>query len=219
MCPSERPAQHAVKHRLGSRRRAQATIGVVLAGGAGRRMGGSKGIVKLGGRPLISYPVDAVKSALGSVAVVAKIDSELPSLAGAAVWIEPDSPRHPLAGIVHALELAGGAPVMVCAADMPFVTPQVVRAIASADPRGAPAVVAARGEELQPMLGCYQPEAGELLAVALGHDDVRLTDAVAALGPRLYAVEDPDALFNVNTPDDLLVAAGMLDRRRAPIRT
>jgi molybdopterin-guanine dinucleotide biosynthesis protein A len=169
-------------------------------------------MVKLGGRPLISYPVQAVKAALGAVAVVAKIDSELPSLAGAAVWIEPDTPRHPVAGIVHALELAGGRAVMVCAADMPFVTPDLVRAIARRDPAGAPAVVAVCDGALQPLLGCYQPQARELLTPALTEPGVRLTEAVAALSPRLYEVGDPDALFNVNSPDDLLVAAGMLDR-------
>ena len=43
-------------------------------------------------------------------------------------WDEPDEPRHPLTGIVHALERAGG-PVLVCAADMPFVTPGTLRAL------------------------------------------------------------------------------------------
>ena len=39
-----------------------------------------------------------------------------------------------------------------------------------------------------------------------------MRDAVAALGPRLLQVDDPEALFNVNAPDDLLLAAAMLDR-------
>ena len=176
-------------------------------------------MVKLGGRPLITYPVAAMHEALGEVAVVAKADSELPSLAGAAIWIEPECPRHPVAGIVHALELAEGRPVMICAGDLPLVTPGLIAGIAGADPKGAPAVIGSRAGSLQPLLGCYQPPARQLLAPAIARRDVRLIEAVQAIGPSLYEVTDPDCLFNVNTPDDLLVAAGMLDRRGAAGRS
>jgi molybdopterin-guanine dinucleotide biosynthesis protein A len=37
--------------------------------------------------------------------------------------IEPDAPSSPLLGIVEALALAGDRPVLVCPADLPFVTP------------------------------------------------------------------------------------------------
>lgn len=181
-------------------------------------MGGPKALVKLGGRPLITYPLEAVWRALGNVAVVAKIGSELPELPGLTVWIEPDLPRHPLVGIVHALELADGRPVLVCAADLPFVTAALVSAIASADAGGAPAVVATGRRGIQPLLARYEPEARGLLSgwVSASPGEVRLTELVARIGARTVEVADEDALFNVNSPDDLLLAAAMLDRRQAP---
>ena len=97
-------------------------VGAILAGGGGRRIGGDKAIVELPGRPLICYPLEAVREALGQVAVLAKADTELPSLPGVTVWIEPDARRHPLVGITQALALADGRPVLVCAADLPFVS-------------------------------------------------------------------------------------------------
>jgi len=39
-------------------------IGAVLAGGAGRRLGGSKATVQLGGRPLLAYALGALRGAL-----------------------------------------------------------------------------------------------------------------------------------------------------------
>jgi molybdopterin-guanine dinucleotide biosynthesis protein A len=189
-------------------------LGVVLAGGLGRRMGGSKATVELNRRPLISYPLEALWRALGDVAIVAKFDTELPSVPGAVVWIEPEEPRHPLTGIVHAISLAEGRPVVVCASDMPLVTPDLVGRIARADPRGTPAVVASVGGEIQPLLGCYQPSALGPLSVAV-RDPGPLGETVAALGPTRYEVEDPECLFNVNSPDELLQASGLLDRRRA----
>ena len=190
-------------------------VGVVLAGGSGRRMGGSKAAVKLGGRALITYPLEAVWRALGHATVLAKIDSELPDLPGVTVWIEPQDPQHPLVGLVHALEFAEGRPVLVCAADLPFVTAEEVAAIADADPGEAAAVVASHQGRLQPLLGCYRPQALRPLASSLGMPRARLTDTVAALAPRRHEVSDAEVLFNVNTPQDLLIASGMLDRRLA----
>jgi molybdopterin-guanine dinucleotide biosynthesis protein A len=196
------------------RRRAE-PIGVILAGGSGRRMGGSKATVELSGRPLISYPLEALAAALRDVAIIAKPDTELPSLPGVTVWIEPQSPQHPLVGIVESLALAAGRPVLVCAADLPFVSSELIGSLARCDPQGAPAVIAARCGAIQPLLGCYQPSALEHLSRAAG-EEPPLRELVRAMSPRLLEVEDPDALFNVNAPDDLLQAAAMLDQRRHP---
>jgi molybdopterin-guanine dinucleotide biosynthesis protein A len=190
----------------------------VLAGGLGRRIGGSKAIVRLSHRPLISYPLEAMWRALGNVVIVAKIDTELPSLPGVAVWIEPAEPRHPLTGILHALSLAEGRPVFVCAADMPLVTSELIRGIAQAGPESAPAAVASVQGALQPLVACYRPAALELLRRTATDPDMSLRDVVAAIEPAICEVDDPDTLFNVNTPDDLLQAAAMLDRRRKPPR-
>jgi molybdopterin-guanine dinucleotide biosynthesis protein A len=189
-------------------------IGVILAGGLGRRIGGSKATVKLRGRPLISYPLAAVATALGEVAIIAKPDTKLPDLPGVTVWIEPATPRHPLAGLMHALSLAGDRPVFACAADLPFVTPALVDRIAHADAAGAPAVVAAHRGAMQPLLGCYQPRTIQLLGRAGLGEGVALREAIAAIDPLLFDVDDADELFNVNSPDDLLQAAAMLDRKR-----
>jgi molybdopterin-guanine dinucleotide biosynthesis protein A len=191
-------------------------VGAILAGGGGRRIGGDKAIVELNGRPLISYPLEAVRQALGHVAILAKADTKLPYVSGVTVWIEPDARRHPLVGITQALALADGRPVLVCGADLPFVTTKLVQRLAKANPGRAPAVVASADGVIQPLLGCYQRRALELLR--RGAQDVSrpVRDSVAALEPVLLEVDDPDEVFDVDSPADLLQAAAMLDRRVAP---
>jgi molybdenum cofactor guanylyltransferase len=186
---------------------------VVLAGGFGRRIGGGKATVELCGRPLLSYPLRALAAALDEVAVLAKADTALPSLPGVTVWIEPQQPRHPLLGIHQALALADGRAVVVCAVDLPFVSTELITKLATADAGGAPAVLAARYGAVHPLLGRYEPAAAELLPAPAGN--VALIEAVTAIGPRLLEVSDPDELFNVNAPEDLLHASAILDRRRA----
>jgi molybdenum cofactor guanylyltransferase len=179
-------------------------IGVVLAGGRGRRMGGpSKPAQPLAGRTLILYPLAALGSRCERVAVVCKRSTELPALPdGVERWDEPDEPRHPAAGIAHALERARDE-VMVCAADMPFVGAAeclALRAAAAGDV-DAPAVVARSDGRLEPLFAVYRPRALPSLSEVSG----RLTDAVEALSPAV--VELPaGVLRSVNTPEELAAA-------------
>src|ERR1700748_1177591 len=158
-------------------------IGAIMAGGRGLRIGGQKATVELHGKPLICYPVEAVRQVLNRVAILAKTGTRLPALPGVAVWIEPERPRHPLVGITQALALAGGRPVLICAGDLPFVTPELIRRLVKAAPGRAPAVVACARDRMQPLLGCYQPRALELLAGPAREGTGRLMDAVAAVQP------------------------------------
>src|SRR4051812_34291971 len=93
--------------------------------------GASKAGALLAGRPLIHYPLTALGETCETVAVICKESTVLPETASAERWNEPAEPRHPLTGIVHALERAR-APVLVCAADMPWVTPDACRTLLAA---------------------------------------------------------------------------------------
>ena len=182
-------------------------IGAVLAGGAGRRLGGrSKAAVMLGDRPLVSFPLAALGSVCERVAVVCKPDSDLPNLKAAERWDEPPEPRHPLTGILHALERAGG-PVLVCAADMPYVTGDACRTLLAAAGTGGPAVVAVSEGVLQPVLGLYAPAA--LGALRDAPADAPLTATLEALDPVRVALP-PAIVRSVNTPEDLAEAEDAL---------
>jgi molybdopterin-guanine dinucleotide biosynthesis protein A len=189
-------------------------VGAILAGGGGRRIGGDKAVVELRGRPLISYPLEAVREALGTVSILAKADTRLPYVTGATVWIEPEPRRHPLVGIVQALALAEGRPVLVCGADLPFVSAQLIKRLARANPGRAPAVIACTRGEMQPLLGCYQRRALPLLREDALAASCPVRETIAAIDPVLLEVDDPEELFDIDSPDDLLQAAAMFDRRR-----
>jgi molybdenum cofactor guanylyltransferase len=188
-------------------------IGVVLAGGAGRRIGGAKATVELHGAPLLTYPIAVLQQVLAEVVVVAKPDTELPPLPGIAVWTEPPEPRHPLTGIVHALAFADERPVLVCAGDLPFASAGLARELAGAGAAGTPAVVPRAGGRLQPLFARYEPAALAPLAARLAAPAGLgpVTEVVAALAPRVLECADERPFFNVNAPEDLLTAAGLMD--------
>ena len=193
----------------GSSGRQSPPLGVVLAGGRGRRLGGGKAVAQLCGRPMISYPLAALEAVLPEVAVLAKADTELPSLPSRTrLWSESESLQHPLVGLRTALELAGGRAVLVCAVDLPLVSPALVRRLAFDQPESVPAVVTSHGGAIQPLLGRYSANALGPLRAA--DREIPLRQAVGALEPQLLEVGDPLELFNVNTPADLARAAALL---------
>lgn len=175
-------------------------IGAVLAGGRGSRLGHeSKPAALLHGRPLVLYPLEALAAVCDRVAVVCKRDTRLPPLDGTERWDEPDEPRHPLTGIVHALEMANGEPVLVCAADMPFVTAEACRSLIEA-PQKSLAIVAVSDGVLQPTFALYAPQALKALRAAPAH--ASLTAVVESLNPTRVAL--PTTLTkSINTPKDL----------------
>ncbi len=181
-------------------------IGVILAGGRGRRMGGGKPARTLAGRPLIAWPADALAAACGRVVVVAKAATELPGLPGIERWDEPDDEHHPARGIAFALDRAAGEPVLVCAADMPFVTAEACRSVAESLGEGVAAVAVADGI-LQPVLGAYGERA--LGAFRAAPPDAALTRTVDAMRPALVEV-DPRVVRSVDTEDELAAAAAEL---------
>ena len=112
---------------------------------------------------------------------------------------------------MQALALADGRPVLVCGADLPFVTAELIRKLARANPGGRRRWSRATRGAMQPLLGCYQRRGARRCSEpSPRHGPVQ--DMIAAIDPVLFEVEDPEELFNVNSPDDLLQAAAMLDR-------
>jgi molybdopterin-guanine dinucleotide biosynthesis protein A len=182
-------------------------LGVVLGGGAGKRIGGDKCTVELAGRPLVLYPIESLRRVCEQVVVVAKADTALPQLAGQAeVWIEPDEPRHPLAGVVHALRTATARRIVVLACDMPLVPEALLRALLkNATDVGA---VACCRDIVEPLCAVYTRQA--LQGLERFEPGARATDVVESLGLAHVEWDDADAVLSVNAPEDLIRAQALL---------
>ncbi len=192
-------------------------VGAVLAGGGGTRLGGGKPASELGGRALISYPIEALARAGLEVIVVAKQSSPLPPVEARVVG-EPDLPRHPLAGIVAALRASGGRPVVILGCDVPFAAPALLARLATAV---EPLVVPAPGGRTEPLHARYSPSLLPALEDALAREEP-LRRTVGDLGPVLIGDEElcsygePGRIFfNVNDPTDLAWAERALGHEPA----
>lgn len=175
-------------------------LAVVLAGGRSRRMGRPKATVDLGGRPLLAWPLAAARAAGLEAVVVAKPGSDLPAV-DVPVWLEPETPSHPLAGLVAALERAAPRPVLALACDMPFVSPDTLSRLAELDATAA----AVRGG---PFPGRYSAEALDALRDGLRRE-ASVKSVLEVLEPVLIEA-DVAELAGINDPEELARAEARL---------
>lgn len=187
--------------------------GAVLAGGASRRMGADKALVEVGGRPMASRVVGALRQAGCDPVLAVGGDRRLQEWLGIDVVADRWPGEGPLGAIITAIEHAAGAPVVVVACDLPWISGTALRALIDSQetmplpsPTGAgdelPQVVVARTDRLEPLCAVWQPTALEPLLTAFEAGERAVHAALGRLRVRHHEV-DAMALRNVNTPEDL----------------
>lgn len=203
-------------------------LGVILAGGQARRIGGGdKGLLPLGGQTILRRVIDRLEPQVAGLALNANGDASRFSEYGLPVLPDSiDGFAGPLAGVLAGLDWAaeqGASAIVTAAADTPFfpqdLTPVLLLAAELENTSIALAAVAdeKRGVLRQPTFGLWPVALREDLRQALG-DGVRKvvawTDRHGAANA-MFPNVNFDPFFNVNTPEDLTKAQSMLDEAEA----
>jgi molybdopterin-guanine dinucleotide biosynthesis protein A len=179
-----------------------AVAAAILAGGRGKRLGGTdKGLVVIGGEPIVTRQLRALAPLVAERLVVAgNLDPYADCDARLVVDLHPGG--GPLAGLEAALSATDADQLLVFACDMPFIDAALVRALCDAP--AAEAVVARLDGKAQPLAARYARTILPRVQRRLQRDKLRMLDLVAELDPQwLDFPAGTRALFNVNTPADL----------------
>jgi molybdopterin-guanine dinucleotide biosynthesis protein A len=195
--------------------------GVVLAGGASRRFGGTdKTAEVVGGRTLLGRAVQALADAgAGTVVVVGpRLPDDVEVRCRVLLTREDPVGSGPAAGLAAGVALLHAPTVVVLAADLPGIDARTVRTLAdglSASRSDAFVATDGRGRA-QWLTAAYRAEAlREALGTALSARAAAGSEGTAARGPSLRSVVDlirwtgapPPAdsgtLVDVDTPEDL----------------
>ncbi|MBI3215746.1 MAG: molybdenum cofactor guanylyltransferase [Mycobacterium sp.] len=180
-----------------------ALAGVVLAGGASRRMGRDKATVTFAGRTMVEAVVDALGAACAPVFVIAAPGQPLPELPGADVLRDEVRGVGPLLATGRGLRAAaeaGAERAFVCAVDMPLMTTALITELAGHT--GADVVLPWDGRDHY-LAGVYRTALASEIdrLVAAGERSMRaLVDTVNT--QRIVMPENP-ALTNVNAASDV----------------
>jgi len=198
-------------------------VGVILAGGLARRMGGGdKCRLDLGGQTLLEHGIDRLAPQVSEMILNANGDPLRFQKFGLPVAADTigDFPG-PLAGILAGMEWAaiqGGTHIVSIAADTPFFPTNLVTGLEQAASKAnAPIALAATPDAAgqlrrHPTFGLWDVELRSDLAEALD-SGVRKIVAWAdnhKAATAVFSGDKMDPFFNVNTPDDLKTAARYL---------
>ena len=219
--------------------RAAALVGVVLAGGEGRRMGvgALKPLRLLGGRPMVAHVVERLRPQVMDVVVVANDrPAEFRSLKVAVISDLPDVQKvakkegrrlGPLAGILAGMEWSlkhhpHSGWIVTVPADVPFLPLDLTVRLCGHMHVPEPDVLMVRhGRRLEHTLAVWSVKLAADLRRAVLEEGVRRVEEFA----RRYVLAElawpggATPFLNVNTPVELSVAAHRLKKSRpGPVR-
>ena len=196
-------------------------VGLLLAGGQSRRMGGGdKGLRPLAGIPLLQHVIERLRPQVEALVLNANGDPR--RFADFGLPVVPDSVpgfAGPLAGVLAGLDWAAAhrpdcSHIVSAATDAPFLPIDLVRRLISQmESAEADLACAASAGQPHPVIGLWPVRLREDLRHAVIDEGVRKVDLWTArhrLAIVPFTSEPIDPFFNANRPEDLETAVGLL---------
>ena len=176
-------------------------IGVLLAGGSGRRAGVDKRFLVLGGRTLLSRNLDFLRALFPRVAVAIGEDLDLGDSAGVDVLRDAWPGGSPLAGIAAALRHFK-QPVFVLAVDIASPRRNAAETVLAAFPGHDMSLPTIGTDHYQPLFAVYGPGCLTPMMALLEADRHRIVEILPSLDAVKVRFPDDSLFHNINTMDD-----------------
>ena len=195
-------------------------LGLVLAGGLARRMGGGdKTRIRIGGKTILERVLARLKPQCA--AVILNANGDPARFADTGLPVVPDTVPDfagPLAGILAGLDWAAAhvpaiADVASVPGDCPFLPGDLVARLSAArDAAGVPLACARSGDWRHPVVGLWPVALRQDLRKALVEEDMHKIETWTArhgIAVGDWPATPIDPFFNVNTPADVAEAEHM----------
>ena len=187
------------------------TITVALiAGGRGRRMGNrDKGLIPIGGQPLVARITQALRDAVQPAELLA-VTHRNAARYGTYVdrVVRDETPGHlgPLMGLYTALKYSHTPWTLIWPCDAPVVCEQLIQALfhsLDTAPDTLMHVPVEAEQRLQPLFGLYHRALLPALEAAIAADQLALSRWVLDHRPVQVPIADSRCFTNLNDPADL----------------
>ncbi len=189
-------------------------VGVLLAGGLARRMGGGdKCLQQLGGKSLLAHSIETAAPQVGSLIVNAAGDPSRFDEFGLPVVADViEGFAGPLAGVLTGMEWArknipNAKWIATFPTDAPFFPDDLVsRLLAAAEGLNAEIACARSNERTHPVFALWSVDLSDNLHKAMIEEEIRKIDLWTARYNIVHVdwpIEPLDPFFNINRPEDL----------------
>lgn len=183
-----------------------ALLGVIIAGGASRRMGGGdKFLLSLCGTKILDHVINRLSPQVDSLILNTnheKLDTSLE--------VVPDLIKDagPLGGLYTALKLAkqrGYSKIVTVPADTPFIPDDFVTRLYACS--ASSVVVAKSHGQIHPVLGLWDVDLVDDVERSLKKGERKMMSWIEKHSPsQVNWTDAPDPFFNINTSEDLAAA-------------
>jgi molybdopterin-guanine dinucleotide biosynthesis protein A len=201
------------------------TLGLVLAGGLARRMGGGdKALISIGGATILDRVLACLSAQCAGVAINANGDPARFATTGAPVIADDvEGFVGPLAGVLAGLdhlakEARGTEWLLTVPGDCPFLPDDLVERLHQVRrERGKVLACAKSGDWRHPVVALWPVALRDDLRHALVDEDLRKIEAWTGrhgVAIAEWPTEPFDPFFNVNTPEDLAAAERIAAQHR-----
>lgn len=188
--------------------------GIILAGGHSSRMGQPKGLIRLGGKPLIEHALETLKPICTEVL----ISSNSPDYDHLGFEVVEDliASGGPMAGIQACLLKSSNEFNYVISCDMPFVPSGIYIQLQKGLSDRLAAIPWYGTDHFEPMCGVYHSSFSTVMNKYIEKTILKLplifneNNILKADAKRLLEKYHRHIFFNINTPDDLTAAETIL---------
>ena len=200
-------------------------LGVLLAGGLSRRMGGGdKGLMPLGGKPVMQHAFERLHAQTDGIIINANGDPS--RFTGFETTVVPDTISGfagPLAGVLAGMRYAEAQDnpptfIVTAAADTPFFPKALVERFLAEAKTSKTIVLAGSNGRRHPVFGLWPVSLANHLETWLSDEENRKvlawvdqhSWAMAEFEEPAFKDQNTDPFFNINTPEDFAIAEQLL---------
>lgn len=180
--------------------------GLILAGGAGQRMGGAdKGLMTYRGRPLVAWAIERLRPQVDELLISANRNLDEYRTFGHPVLTDASNERlGPLAGLQAGLAACPTPWLITSPCDCPALPIDLVaRLLAAAETQNASMAVAATAAGMQPTFQLCRRDLLPALDAYLAGGGRKLLTWCRSQGAVEVVFADAEAFANLNSPADL----------------
>ena len=180
--------------------------GIVLAGGRSSRMGEDKSLMRLNGKTLIEYSIDALRPICEKVI----ISSNNPNydFTGCEVWPDELPDQAPIIGIYSCLKRSKTELNIILSCDIPLMSASMIGFLLAKSADYDITVPVHDNGQIEPLCGVYKKSSQEILKEFIESGNFRLNDCIRSASYQFIPVDaqipcnTPNLFLNINTPSD-----------------
>ncbi|GAB5417698.1 MAG: molybdenum cofactor guanylyltransferase [Crocinitomicaceae bacterium] len=175
--------------------------GIILAGGRSSRMGEDKALLQIDGKPMIQHVSDVLRELCDEVIIASS--NEKHAQYGDLMVKDSAKDIGPLAGIQAGLLAAKNERSFVLSCDTPFVTKEILEALAEHF-EGEQITLPSSQGRLQPLIAIYGKEVLTTIASNLERNEHSLMQLQKICSAKVIHFDESEskAFENINTPSE-----------------